>query len=44
VKISAFDFAAANSFNQNTSAKDQDFAVCEAGRRAAKGAGQTTDD
>jgi hypothetical protein len=29
VKISAFDFAGANGFNQIASAKDQEFAVCE---------------
>jgi hypothetical protein len=31
VKISAFDFAGANGFNQNAWPKDQEFAVCEAG-------------
>jgi hypothetical protein len=44
VKISAFDFAAANSFDQNAWPKDQEFAVCEAGGVPGGGAGQTTDD
>src|ERR1700685_3757438 len=43
VKISVFDFAGANGFNQNAPAKDQEFSVCEAGgvagRAPAKAAG-----